>query len=118
MTKNRLDKFTAFIGWALWLGFYLLGIAAFLVTVDSIKPLTTWSPWTWSFGTWLMAFSMALISSVGYTLLMLLAVYGIKSLIRRWLKKEHELRAATEGDETKAPQPKKIEERPADVKQA
>lgn len=82
--KNLLDRATATVGWMLWMGIYLLGIGTFLVVLEWASPVENWQPLTWKVGTWLLAISVTIIGAIGYTLVMLLLVYGVKIMIAKW----------------------------------
>lgn len=82
--KTLLDKATATIGWMLWAGIYMFWIGLFLVVLEAVSPVEKWRPDTWNMGTWLLAISLTIMGTIGYTLLMLLLVYGVRRLIERW----------------------------------
>jgi len=82
--KTLLDRFTIAIGWVLWAGIYMVWIGVFFTILEAISPMASWKPLTWSLGTWLLAISLTIISVIGYTLLMLLLVYGVRRLIQKW----------------------------------
>ena len=82
--KTLLDRFTITIGWVLWAGIYMLWIGVFFTVLEALSPMTTWKPWTWNVGTWLLAVSITIIGVIGYTLLMLLLVYGVRTIIVKW----------------------------------
>jgi hypothetical protein len=82
--KTLLDKFTITIGWILWIGIYTLWIGVFFAVLEAFSPMATWKPWTWNLGTWLLAISLTIIGVIGYTLAMLLLVYGVRGVITRW----------------------------------
>jgi len=90
---SRLDKFTSCAGWVLWFGLYVFNIGLFFYVLEMFSPVASWQPATWNMGKWLMAFSLGIIGSIGYTLIMLLAVYGVKKILRTWRLKEQRLRS-------------------------
>jgi len=82
--RTALDRATATVGWMLWIGIYMLGIGAFLVVLEWVSPVENWRPLTWGVGTWLLSISITIIGTIGYTLVMLLLVYGVKIMIAKW----------------------------------
>jgi hypothetical protein len=82
--KNLLDRFTITTGWILWAGIYILWVGVFFAVLEAFSPMATWKPWTWNLGTWLLAISLTIIGVIGYTLLMLLLVYGVRMVIVKW----------------------------------
>jgi len=82
--KTLLDRFTTTIGWILWAGIYMVWIGVFFTVLEAISPMSSWRPLTWSMGTWILAISLTIIGVIGYTLLMLLLVYGVRRWIVKW----------------------------------
>jgi hypothetical protein len=103
-TKNFLEKFTRFVGWALWIGFYMLGAGGFFMLLDAIG----WAPdiTSWNFAQWVFWIAVGILLIIGYTMFMLMFVY----LVRRYIHVgESQLRTVAE---------KKKEEKPKELPKA
>lgn len=78
-TKGLLEKFTRFVGWTMWIGFYMLGAGGFFMLLEAIG----WAPnvVSWNFATWVFWIAVGILMIIGYTLFMLMFVYLVRKYV-------------------------------------